>query len=86
MLAVTDDHLRAAPRHSLAQLRRSITVVAAAQPPLRFDDGAHGAVCEWYETSKWLRLIRKNGLHIAVRPKTFMKGYRRSPPHVLQNA
>jgi hypothetical protein len=51
-------------------------VVAAAQPPLRFDDGAHGALCEWCETLKQLRLIRRNGLPIAVRPKTVMQRYR----------
>jgi hypothetical protein len=44
--------LRAAARHSLAQLRRSITVVAAAKPRLRLGGGEHGTVCERCETMK----------------------------------
>jgi hypothetical protein len=43
---------RAAPRHSLAQLGRSITEVAAAKPRLRLGGGAHGEVCERYESGR----------------------------------
>jgi hypothetical protein len=44
--------LRAAARHSFMQLRRSITVVAAAKPRLSLGDGAHGVVCERYEPQR----------------------------------
>jgi hypothetical protein len=44
--------LRAAARHSLGQLRRSVTLTAAAEPRLRLGGGAHGAVCERYEPER----------------------------------
>jgi hypothetical protein len=71
--------LRAAPRHSLARLRCSITAVAAAKQRLRLDSGAHGAVCEWLETSKWLDLIQKKKWcldTVAIHWNTFMQCHR----------